>query len=120
MSDVPLDELVKTIARDPDPLHPDVTPSVLALIDRGMAGAQAVLPLLDDPDRDVRRHAQSVLEGVVMIRSGWRPGRGYSDPSEGEAETDAVLRANAYDADAPPEQRREAAERWRRWLDESS
>jgi hypothetical protein len=120
VSDVPVGELVKTIARDPDPLHPDVTPSVLALIDRGAPGARAVLPLLDDADRDVRRHAQSVLEGVVLVRHGWRPGRGYPDPFKGEAETEAVLRANAYDADAPTAQRREAAERWRRWLDEPS
>jgi hypothetical protein len=114
-----IDELVRTLADRPDELHGDVTPSVLALIGHGVAGAKAVLPLLDDPDADLRRHAQRVVEGVVMHLQGWRPGLGYPDPHSGQDETDAVLASNGgYDADAPPERRREAIERWRRWLDE--
>jgi hypothetical protein len=120
VSDVPVDELVRTIADDPDPLRVDVTPSVLALIERGTPGGRAVLPLLESPDGALRRHAQRVLEGILMRRHGWRAGRGFADAPGGEAEMQAELRSIGYESDAPPTERRESAARWRRWLDEQS
>ena len=112
-----LDELVRTIDAHPDPLHGDFTPSVYALIERGLRGAAAVVDLLDAPERNTRTHAQRVLEAVVMRRHGWQAGRGYPD-AQGEARTRAVLSDNGnYSADDPPERRQAAIGQWRRWLD---
>lgn len=112
-----IEDLVRTIDDDPDPLHTDFTPSVLALIEKGLPGARAVLDLLDAPELPTRRRAQRVLEGVVMRRHGWAAGRGYADPG-GERRTEELLKENGdYQADAAPEARRRAAERWRRWLE---
>jgi hypothetical protein len=115
-----LGELLETIACNPDPLQSDLTPSAVRLIEHGLAGGRAVLPLLVDPDPRVRGVAERVLEGVVMQRNGWRAGRGYADPHAGQAQTDAMLRAIGYNAEAPAGKRRAAAERWRRWLEEQS
>lgn len=112
-----IENLVRTINDDPDPLHTDVTPSVLGLIEQGLPGARAVVDLLDAPELLTRRRAQRVLEGVVMRRHGWVAGRGYTDP-DGERRTRDLLSDNGdYQADAAPEARRRAAERWRRWLE---
>jgi hypothetical protein len=112
-----LEALVQTIDANPDPLHVDVTPSVLQLIELGLQGAQAVLDLLDAPAFLTRKRAQRVLEGIVMRRHGWVPGQGYQDP-QGQEETQAVLHANGdYRADAAPEERRSAIDKWRRWLE---
>jgi len=112
-----LEELVRTIDAHPDPLHADFTPSVYALINRGVPGAHAVVHLLDAPQRSTRVHAQRVLEAVVMRRHGWQAGRGYPD-AQGEARTRAVLSDNgSYSADDPPERRQAAIGQWRRWLD---
>ena len=111
------EQLVKTINDDPDPLHADVTPSVLKLSEEGLAGARAVLDLLDASGLLTRRRAQRVIEGVVMRRHGWVAGQGYTDP-DGQQKTQDLLAANGnYQADAVPGERRRAAEKWRRWLE---
>lgn len=113
-------QLIETIDDNPDRLHVDITPSVLRLSELGLSAARAVLELLDAPDFWTRRRAQRVLEGVVMRHHGWVPGRGYPDPHEGQEQTQALLEANGnYQADAPQEARRDAIERWRRWLEEA-
>ena len=62
---------------------------------------------------EVKRLASAFVPQGVLFRLV------YPDPHEGQARTEAVLHANGdYDADAPPEQRRAAMARWRRWLDE--
>jgi hypothetical protein len=111
-----IETLVQTINDNPDPLHVDVTPSVLQLIKKGLPAARAVLDLLDAPELLARRRAQRVLEGVVMYRHGWVAGRGYTDP-DGQQKTQDLLAANGnYQADAAPEARKQAIEKWRGWL----
>jgi hypothetical protein len=99
--------LVRSIDENYDPLHVDVTPSVLKLIDAGLDGAAAVLDLLNSPQPLTRRRAKRVVEGAVLRHVG-----------EGTGErTRAVIAENGYDPDAGEPQRREAIERWRRWLE---
>ncbi len=110
-------QLVRTIDEDPDILHNDYTPSVQRLIDKGLAGAAAVVPLLNTDDQMTRRRAQRVLEGVVKARFGWKAGIGFADGSAQEQAL-AVLAANGnYDAAASEEQRKHSAGLWRRWIE---
>jgi hypothetical protein len=109
--------LVKTINDDPDPLHADVTPSVLQLIEKGLPAVRAVLDLLDAPELLTRKRAQRVLEGVVMRRHGWVAGQGYTDP-DGQKKTQDLLADNGnYQAGAAPKARKRTIEKWRRWLE---
>lgn len=110
--------LVRSIDENPDPLHVDVTPSVLQLMESGLPAARAVLELLDAPDALTRKRAQRVVEGVVMRRNGWLPGQGYPEPHEGQQRVKAILESNgSYDAEAPPELRRRAMVLWRQWIE---
>ena len=110
-------DLVRTIDESPDPLHVDFTPSVIILSELGPAAAQAVLDLLDAPEFLTRKHAQRVLEGVVMRLHGWVPGRGYPDAQSGQKMTQDLLKANGdYDPNSSPGDRRKAIEKWRQWL----
>lgn len=118
VSDETIAGLVAALDDDPNPLHADFTPSVMALIEAGLPGALAVLGRLDAAGRTTRLHAQRVLEGVAMRRLGWVPGRGYPDGAAGEARTRHLLAANgAYHADAPEAARADAVAKWRAWLD---
>lgn len=118
-ADPDLARLVASLDDDPDPLHLDFTPAVHALIDRGCAGALAVVDLLDAPDELTRLHAERVVEGAAMAYHGWVAGRGYADGALGEERVRALLAANGgYSYDAAPEVRRAAVPRWRHWLEE--
>ena len=111
-----IETLVKTINENPDPLHADVTPSVLKLCEKGLPAAKAVLDMLNAAELLTRKRAQRVLEGVVMRRHGWVAGQGYTTAG-GEEKTHALLAANGnYQADAAQELRDAAIEKWRRWL----
>jgi hypothetical protein len=114
-----LEELVRTINDDPDPLHADHTPSVHKLIE---LGDPAIPPMLDlmlldgQYDRLTRLHAERVLWGIVMKKYGFVRGRGWSAP-------DGADRANAFwkslgnlDWEAPREEREQAVKLWREWL----
>jgi hypothetical protein len=108
--------LVRTLDERPDPLHVDVTPSVLALIDLGLPGAEAVLDRLNAPERLTRMRAQRVVEAVLAHRFGWRAGVGYPT-AEAEQQARAVATSNGYNADASELDRLAAIERWRAWID---
>lgn len=111
-------ELVRAIDENPDELYNDYTPSVQRLIDKGLAGAAAVVPLLNTDDQMTRRRAQRVLEGVVKARFGWKAGMGFADAGAQEQAL-AVLAANGnYDAAASEEQRKHSAGLWRRWIED--
>jgi hypothetical protein len=113
-------ELAERIDADPDPLHNDVTPAVLGLIDLGYPGARAVLGLLEADDVRTRRRARRVLEGVVFRAHGWVAGRGFEDP-QGDRDARGVIEANGpYRPEASAEERAESARRWARWLDEQA
>jgi hypothetical protein len=111
-----LARLVGDIDADPNPLHGDITPSVLRLIELGLDGAEAVLDLLDAPDPVTRRHAQRVLEGVAMRRNGWVAGSGYTDARGEQAARDLIAQNGGYRADAPPGERAVAIAKWRAWI----
>lgn len=113
-----IEKLIRTIDENPDPLHGDFTPSVLKLSELGIPGAKAVLDLLDAPEFLTRKHAQRVLEGVVMRLHGWVPGRGYPDAHSGQKKTQDLLKANGnYDPNSSSSDRRKAIEKWRQWLE---
>lgn len=112
-----IEKLIRTIDENPDPLHSDFTSSVLRLIELGPPAAKAVLDLLDAPEFLTRKHAQRVLEGVVMRLHGWVPGRGYPDAQSGQKKTHDLLKANGnYDPNSSSSDRRKAIEKWRQWL----
>jgi predicted RNase H-like nuclease len=106
---------LRTFDEGADELHVDITPSVLALIDHGLAGAEAVLDRLNAPDRLTRKRAQRVMDGAIAKHFGWVSGTGYPTP-DAEHRAQAVMAANGYDADAPESERVAAIARWRQWL----
>lgn len=80
-----IEALIRTIDDAPDPAHLDITPSVDALIECGVAAVEALLPLLDAENEMTRLHAQRALEGIVYRHFGFRPGRGFPDAASEEA-----------------------------------
>lgn len=112
-----IEKLIRTLDEDPDPLHSDITPSVLRLNEIGIPAAKAVLDLLDASEFLTRKRAQRVLEGVVMRIHGWVPGQGYPDAQSGQKKTQDLLKANGnYDPNSSSSDRRKAIEKWRQWL----
>lgn len=115
-----ISRLVGAINDEPDELHGDFTPAVLQLMNKGLAAAKAVLPLLNSPDSGSRARAYRVLEGVIKIRNGWVPGQGFKN-FESQEKTQATLAANGnYNAQMEEPQRLAAIEKWRRWLESNA
>jgi hypothetical protein len=105
---------VARIDDQPDPLHLDVTPAVLALGACGLEGARAVLPLLGAQRGETRMHAERALSYGVARWLGWRAGVGF--PWHAAERFRALWQANGYSWDMPPEARGPAIGRWRDWL----
>lgn len=105
-----------TINDAPDPLHYEVTPSVLALVNLGLPVLESVLPLLDSPDPRTRQHAQKVLELVTSndIMASAKP-RALTDAAR-QQWADLWRRNGPYQWDAEEGARKEARERWESWL----
>ncbi len=99
----------------PDPLHLDVTPAVLALIEMGLPGLAAALDRLNAPERLTRKRAQRLLDAVVARHFGWIAGVGYPT-REAEQQARALMDAQGYDVDAPETERVAAIARWRAWV----
>lgn len=117
-SDDEIQDLVQTIDDNADPLHADVTPSVLGLTKLGLPAAQAVLPLLDNAKPITRMRAFRVLGNIVMRHHGWEPGQGYADTSQ-DAKVLALMQTNGdYSVNAEPQARQEAITKWRVWLEQ--
>jgi hypothetical protein len=110
--------LIETFNEDPDPLHYDVTPSVLRLMELDLPGAAAVLDLLNSPELIVRRRAQRVLERIVARRFGWNSSQGYPDETSREKALALMKENGDYSADATVERRKEAVVLWGKWLQE--
>ena len=108
-------ELLRSFDEGSDPLHVDITPSVLKLIELKLDGALAVCGLLNSENRLTRMRALRVIEGAVFLHLGFRYGLGFQD-AKSERHARHVLTENGYDPDAPEPQRHESADRWRRWL----
>jgi hypothetical protein len=102
----------------PDPLHVDITPSVMALVELGLPGIEAVLERLNAPATLTRARAQRVLEGALARHLGWVSNRGFPTP-ERAARARAIAEANGYDPDADESARLAAIARWREWLSEA-
>ena len=100
--------LLRSFDENYDPLHVDITPSVLKMIDLGLDGAEAVLELLNSNHPLSRRRARRVVEGVAF--------RHYGAGAETRARR--AIAENGYDPDAAEPERRAAMERWRRWLEQ--
>jgi hypothetical protein len=107
--------LLAAFDRDPDPLHGDITPSVLKLIGLRLDGALAACSLLNSPQSNTRYRARHVVEGAVGLYLGRRFGQPFPD-EQTEQRVRAIITENAYDPDAPEPQRLQAIERWRSWL----
>src|SRR6516225_6714000 len=108
--------LIETFNEDPDPLHYDVTPSVLRLMELDLPGAAAVLDLLNSPELIVRRRAQRVLERIEARRFGWNSSQGYPDETSREKALALMKENGDYSADATVERRKEAVVLWGKWL----
>jgi hypothetical protein len=113
-------DLAERIDANPDPLHADVTPAVLELIELGYPGARAVVGLLTADDVATRQRARRVLEGVVFRAHGWAPGRGFADPADDDRARAVIEENGPYRPDDPAEDRARSAQRWARWLDEQA
>jgi hypothetical protein len=108
--------LVDRLDVDADPLHADLTSSVLALAELGLPGACAVLDLLTVAGSETRLHAERVLESVLAARCGFKSGRGFPDQySEEQARTTSLAIGYAYDDRASA--RDAGAARWRLWVE---
>jgi hypothetical protein len=110
-----IETLLRLFDEFPDPLHLDVTPAVLTLIDLGLPGLAAALDRLNAPERLTRKRAQRVLDGVVAKHFGWISNVGYPT-RDAERQARVVMEAQGYDLDAPESERLAAIERWRAWV----
>ena len=115
MAQEEISSLIQTIDAAPDPLHGDLTPSVLKLIDRGLDGAVAVLPVLNAPKEATRGRAYRVIQGVVARLYGFREGAGFRD-SSAEQTWRRVLDDNGYRVDAGEQERIASMAKWAEWL----
>src|SRR5947209_2552838 len=70
-----LSACLRTLNDDPDPLHLDVTPSVVSLGEMGLKAVGPLLDLMDDPNEQARLHAQRALESILSHRQGFVAGR---------------------------------------------
>lgn len=111
-----LQACLATIDDAPDPLHYDVTPSVLALAQFGLSVLPSILPLLDSPEPRTRQHAQKVLELVTLdeVSHSVKP-RALSDAARGQW-MELWSRNGSYQWDASEGQRKEAMRLWEEWL----
>jgi hypothetical protein len=104
MANEEINALIQTIDIAPDPLHTDITPSVLKLIGHGLDGALAVVDLLNAPVEMTTRRASRVLQGAIARYFGFREGSGFPNASS-EATCRRVLDENG-----------DSADKWRAWL----
>ncbi len=107
--------MIQTIDTAPDPLHGDITPSVLKLIDHGLKGGVAVLPLLNAPKEATRSRAYRVIQGVVARLYGFREGRGFPD-SRSEQMCRQTVDEIGYRSDAGEKERTTSIAKWAEWL----
>ncbi|HLK88693.1 MAG TPA: hypothetical protein VKZ18_02300 [Polyangia bacterium] len=119
--DEEIQQLVKKLQKEPEnPLHFDVSPSVVRLGELGLPAAAAVLPLLDSDDETTRGRAERVLAEVVDRRLGWLPNRGFLDPFAGQEKMRVIWEGNgSYHFNAPVEKRRKSIALWRGWLEKA-
>jgi HEAT repeat protein len=111
-----LDAAIATLNDAPDPLHNDMTPSVFALADIGMAAIPKILDAMDSADEMTRLRAQRALERIVMRRNGFVEGSGFSSPEVEDEFRQLWVSNGSYAYDADDKSRGTAIEQWREWF----
>ena len=109
-------ELLERLSQDADPLHSDITPSVLSLAELDFLGACAVLPGLRSTNEQTRLHAQRTLEIILTSRCGFENGVGFPDQHAEEAASN-LLGEIAYEYNDNENSRNLAAMRWNNWVE---
>jgi HEAT repeat protein len=108
--------LVSTLHDDPNPLHIELTPAVESLIELGLIGLPALLPLLNDAEPLTRQRAQHVLATVTyrLLENELQP-RPLTNVARSAWETLWQQNGN-YQWDGPADQRAASIKRWQAWL----
>lgn len=109
------DDLVKTINDNAPETHPEYTPSVCCLMERGLEVIPLVLPLMRSDDELTRSRAQVVLQGVLARRHGFQLGRGWTTPDGETRWKDQLNELGNLDADADRDARESAIKLWLLW-----
>jgi hypothetical protein len=116
LSDKRIEELVRTVNDNPDPLHFHSTPSVSELIDLGKPVIPRMLDLMLSEDEATRSHAMHVLSAVTMPMFGYVQGRGWPEHDDNDRWNAFWKSLGDLDADQPRKERERAVRLWREWL----
>lgn len=113
-----LAELFLALDREPDELHGDFTPAVLALIELGWVAAPGLLERMLAESADTRLHAQRAFEGILMRDFGFVSGRGFANHDDENRFRQLWAAQGDYAYDASKSDRHKAVDAWRTWLKE--
>lgn len=113
-----LAELFLALDREPDELHGDITPAVLALIELGWVAAPGLLERMLAESADTRLHAQRAFEGILMRDFGFVSGRGFANRDDENRFRQLWATHGDYAYDASESNRNKAVAAWRVWLKE--
>jgi hypothetical protein len=115
-SDERIEQLVRTINDNPDPLHFHNTPSVSKLIDLGKPVIPRMLDLMLSDDEATRSRAMHVLSAVTMPMFGYVQGEGWPEHEDHDRWNAFWKSLGDLDADQPRKRRERAVQLWREWL----
>ena len=107
-----IDNCLRTLNDDADPLHADRTPAVQRLIEIGEPALLPLIDLLDSDDRDTRIHAERAVQGITRRRFGFD---GFAWPDEAMERWMEWWETIGFDVDATPSERAQSIERLRNW-----
>jgi hypothetical protein len=117
-ADALLTELLAALDNEPDELHGDITPAVIALVKLGWPAAPGLLERMLAESADTRLHAQRAFEGILMHDFGFVRGRGFARPEDEQRLRKLWVAHGDYAYDDDKAQRSMAVGSWRRWLKE--
>lgn len=117
-TDVDLTKLLAALDSEPDELHGDITPAVLALTEVGWPAAASLLERMLVGSMDTRLHAQRAFEGILMREFGFVRGHGFARHEDEQRMRQLWAAHGDYAYDDDEAQRSLAVESWRRWLKE--
>lgn len=118
VTDARLAELLAELDIQPDELHGDITPAVLALVELGWVAAPALLDHMQAESADTRLHAQRAFEGILMRDFGFVRGRGFASADDERRFRELWTTYGSYAHDDSEARRNIAVEAWRGWLRE--
>jgi hypothetical protein len=115
-----VDDLVRTIDFNFDPLHGEITPSVHKLIEIGDPVIPRMLDLMlldgENYHHFTRLHAETVIYRIYLAKFGWNnPGPGWTNPTDEERFKVFWKSMPTLDHDAPLKERERAVKAWREW-----